>query len=125
VLPAQTLTIREISCRASSAASAWRRAPISAKWPRTSRKHGSAPDIAGKGIANPLTLLLAAGLMLRHIDRDDLAKRLRRPIEQTLPVDNLRTVDLGGKLSTADFARAVIKPPRGVIARTSHGVKTW
>ncbi|MBV8920389.1 MAG: hypothetical protein JOZ76_20305 [Bradyrhizobium sp.] len=72
--------------------------------------HGSAPDIAGKGVANPLALLLAAGLMLRHIDRDDLAKRLHRPIEQTLPVDNLRTVDLGGKLSTADFAGAVIKP---------------
>jgi isocitrate dehydrogenase (NAD+) len=70
--------------------------------------HGSAPDIAGKGIANPLALLLAAALMLKHVDRDDLAKRLRKAIEQVLQVDNLRTADLGGKVSTADFAGAVI-----------------
>jgi isocitrate dehydrogenase (NAD+) len=70
--------------------------------------HGSAPDTARKGIANPLALLLAAGLMLRHVDRDDLAARLRRAIEQTLLVDNLRTAGLGGKVSTADFAGAVV-----------------
>jgi isocitrate dehydrogenase (NAD+) len=71
--------------------------------------HGSAPDIAGKGIANPLALLLAAGLMLKHVERDDLAAKLRTAIEQTLQVDNVRTTDLGGKVSTADFAGAVIK----------------
>jgi isocitrate dehydrogenase (NAD+) len=71
--------------------------------------HGSAPDIVGKGIANPLALLLAPGLMLKHVDRNDLANRLRTAIEQTLRVDNLRTADLGGKVSTADFAGAVIK----------------
>jgi isocitrate dehydrogenase (NAD+) len=70
--------------------------------------HGSAPDIAGKGIANPLALLLAAALMLKHVGKDDLAKRLRAAIEQVLQVDNLRTADLGGKVSTADFAGAVI-----------------
>ena len=71
--------------------------------------HGSAPDIAGKGIANPLALLLAAALMLKHVGKDDLAVRLRTAIEQTLQIDNVRTADLGGKVSTADFAAAVIK----------------
>ena len=70
--------------------------------------HGSASDIAGKGIANPLAPLLAGALMLKHVNgrpRD----RLRAAITQTLQVDNVRTVDLGGKVSTADFASAVIK----------------
>jgi isocitrate dehydrogenase (NAD+) len=71
--------------------------------------HGSAPDIAGKGIANPLALLLAGALMLKHVNRDDLASRLQAAISQTLQVDNVRTADLGGKVSTADFASAVIK----------------
>jgi hypothetical protein len=71
--------------------------------------HGSAPDIAGKGIANPLAPLLAGALMLKHVNRDDLASRLRAAITQTLQVDNVRTVDLGGKVLTADFASAVIK----------------
>ncbi|MGA7151406.1 MAG: isocitrate/isopropylmalate family dehydrogenase [Pseudolabrys sp.] len=66
--------------------------------------HGSAPDIAGKGIANPLAPLLAGALMLKHVNRDDLASRLRAAITQTLQVDNVRTVDLGGKVSTADSA---------------------
>jgi isocitrate dehydrogenase (NAD+) len=59
--------------------------------------------LAGKDIANPLALLLAAGLMLEHVDRDDLAKRLRTAIEQPCRSINLRTADLGGKVSTADF----------------------
>jgi len=71
--------------------------------------HGSAPDIAGKGLANPLALLLAAALMLKHVGKHDLAQGLRTAIEQTLQVDNVRTADLGGKVSTADFAGAVIK----------------
>ncbi len=71
--------------------------------------HGSAPDIAGKGIANPLALLLATGLMLKHVDRVDLAARLQTAIDQTLKVDGVRTGDLGGKASTNDFATAIIK----------------
>jgi isocitrate dehydrogenase (NAD+) len=57
--------------------------------------HGSAPDIAGKGIANPLALLLAVGLMLEHIDRPELANRLRAAIDQVLRKDEIRTPDLG------------------------------
>ena len=46
--------------------------------------HGSAPDIAGKGIANPVSLLLAAGLMLEHVGRLDLAQKLRRAIDAAI-----------------------------------------
>jgi isocitrate dehydrogenase (NAD+) len=69
--------------------------------------HGSAPDIAGKGIANPLALLLAVGLMLDHVERADLAKRLRSAIDGAVNQDGVRTRDLGGQASTQDFAKAV------------------
>ena len=71
--------------------------------------HGSAPDIAGQGIANPTALLLAAAMMLDHVGELDAAKRLRRAIETTIVQDNVRTKDLGGSASTADFARAVAR----------------
>src|SRR5450432_3623838 len=63
--------------------------------------HGSAPDIAGKGVANPTALLLAAAMMLDHVKLIDLAKRLRKAIDETLNVDNVRTGDLGGRAGTA------------------------
>jgi isocitrate dehydrogenase (NAD+) len=71
--------------------------------------HGSAPDIAGKGVANPVSLMLAAGMMLDHVGRQDLAARLRAAIQATLLEDNVRTRDLGGKASTAEFTAALIK----------------
>ena len=70
--------------------------------------HGSAPDIAGKGIANPTALLLASGLMLDHVGQNELGDRLRRAIDATLNQDQVRTRDLGGKASTQAFAKAVI-----------------
>jgi isocitrate dehydrogenase (NAD+) len=70
--------------------------------------HGSAPDIAGKGVANPLALTLAAALMLEHVDRGELAQRLRTAVLSTLQQDNVRTRDLGGTASTKDFATAII-----------------
>jgi len=69
--------------------------------------HGSAPDIAGQGLANPLALLLAAALMLDHVELADLATRLRMAVLQTLQAD-VRTPDLGGTASTAEFATAII-----------------
>jgi len=66
-------------------------------------------DIAGKGIANPLALLLAVGLMLEHIDQPDLANRLRTAIDQVLRKDGVRTPDLGGKASTGDFTQSIIR----------------
>ena len=71
--------------------------------------HGSAPDIAGKGIANPTALLLAAGLMLEHVGHGDLARRLRAGVVRTLNEDMVRTGDLGGTASTKQFAEAVIR----------------
>jgi isocitrate dehydrogenase (NAD+) len=71
--------------------------------------HGSAPDIAGKGLANPVALMLAAALMLEHVGRDELAGRLRRAIDLTLREDRVRTPDLGGTASTAAFGQAVAR----------------
>jgi isocitrate dehydrogenase (NAD+) len=70
--------------------------------------HGSAPDLAGKGVANPLALLLAAAMMLDHVDRNDLAQRLRKAIHQTLNEDKVRTGDLGGTASTKEFVQAIV-----------------
>src|SRR6202041_90497 len=58
--------------------------------------HGSAPDIAGKGVANPTALLLAAAMMLDHSHVPHMAARLRTAIDQALNVDNAKTGDLGG-----------------------------
>jgi isocitrate dehydrogenase (NAD+) len=70
--------------------------------------HGSAPDIAGKGLANPTALMLAAALMLEHCGLAPLAARLRAALDQTLNVDKVRTRDLGGSASTSEFAAAIV-----------------
>src|SRR3989475_3509968 len=71
--------------------------------------HGSAPDIAGQGVANPTALMFAAAMMLDHVGERDAAERMRRAIETTIVTDKLRTRDLGGNASTAEFARAVAR----------------
>jgi isocitrate dehydrogenase (NAD+) len=71
--------------------------------------HGSAPDIAGKGIANPLALLLAACLMLEHVGRSELAARIRNAVERALSETEARTPDLGGKGSTKQFVDAIVR----------------
>ena len=70
--------------------------------------HGSAPDIAGKGIANPTALLLAAAMMLDHCRLQEQAARLRAGISAALNIDRVRTGDLGGKSTTAEFTRALV-----------------
>jgi len=70
--------------------------------------HGSAPDLAGKGIANPLALLLAATMMLDHVNQSELAHQLLKAIYQTLNEDKVRTGDLGGTASTKEFAQAIV-----------------
>jgi len=70
--------------------------------------HGSAPDIAGKGIANPTALMLAGALMLDHCKLPALATRLRGAIDATLNVDKVRTGDLGGTAGTAAFTKALV-----------------
>jgi len=71
--------------------------------------HGSAPDIAGKDVANPISLLLASGLMLEHVGKGDLAQRLRIAITETLNTDHICTRDLKGTASTREFAAAVVR----------------
>jgi isocitrate dehydrogenase (NAD+) len=70
--------------------------------------HGSAPDIAGKGIANPTALLLAAAMMLEHCRCREKAARLRSAIDGVLNVDRVRTGDLGGSSSTRQYAQAIV-----------------
>ena len=69
--------------------------------------HGTAPDIAGKQLANPTALLLSALLMLRYLDEDDQAARILAALEQVLAGGEIRTPDLGGRATTQQFADAV------------------
>ena len=69
--------------------------------------HGSAPDIAGKGIANPVALLLGAIQMLEHLGRVDEARRLRAAIVATMQERDHLTPDLGGTGTTTSFAEAI------------------
>ncbi|MCD9005517.1 isocitrate dehydrogenase [Luteimonas sp. XNQY3] len=69
--------------------------------------HGSAPDIAGKGVANPCALLLAAAQMLDHLALPEQAERLRKAIVATLDAKDGVTPDLGGTGNTMAFARAI------------------
>jgi isocitrate dehydrogenase (NAD+) len=71
--------------------------------------HGTAPDIAGRGIANPTALMLSAALLLEHVGQDEAATRLRAGIHAALANPETRTGDLGGKANTAQFTDAVIR----------------
>ena len=71
--------------------------------------HGSAPDIAGRGIANPLAMILSAALMLRHgLALEDEAAALESAVDRALAA-GLRTADLGGSATTAEMTEAVLK----------------
>jgi isocitrate dehydrogenase (NAD+) len=69
--------------------------------------HGSAPDIAGKNMANPTALLLSAVLMLRHIGEETAADRIMKALGAVFGAGAVRTRDLGGMASTTEFAHAV------------------
>ena len=71
--------------------------------------HGTAPDIAGKGIANPTSLLLASAMMLDHVEEKPLGDRLRESIRRTLADPKTRTGDLQGSANTKQYTEAVIK----------------
>jgi isocitrate dehydrogenase (NAD+) len=71
--------------------------------------HGSAPDIAGKDIANPTALLQSAILMLRHIDEEKAADKIQTALEKTYAAKKTLTRDVGGKAGTRAFADAVIQ----------------
>ena len=70
--------------------------------------HGTAPDIAGKGIANPGALMLASCMLLDHIGEIDRSKRIRAALEHTIREGKTVTRDLGGTASTEEFTDAII-----------------
>jgi isocitrate dehydrogenase (NAD+) len=70
--------------------------------------HGSAPDIAGKGWANPTALMLSSILMLRHLGQDDVACRIDKALQHVYKQANHLTRDVGGNASTEEFTAAVI-----------------
>ena len=70
--------------------------------------HGSAPDIAGKGIANPIGAIWAGALMLDHLGRRDLHDRILGAIERVVASGKSRTPDLGGTAKTQELANAVV-----------------
>ena len=69
--------------------------------------HGSAPDIAGKGIANPLAAILSAALMLNHLGLDKSAEAVRAAVSKVLAEGMVKTADLGGKNTTVEMGKAV------------------
>lgn len=71
--------------------------------------HGSAPDLAGRGIANPTALLLAACMMLDHIGQREAAERIRAAIDGVILAARHRTRDMGGSADTDDYAEALIR----------------
>jgi len=71
--------------------------------------HGSAPDIAGKGIANPVATILSAAMMLEWLGEKEAADRLEAAVLKVLEEGEVRTPDLGGANTTDDVADAVIE----------------
>jgi isocitrate dehydrogenase (NAD+) len=71
--------------------------------------HGTAPDIVGKGLANPTALMLSSALMLDYLHQDEAAARLRKGIHAALKNPVARTRDLGGQGSTMQYTDAVIR----------------
>lgn len=71
--------------------------------------HGSAPDIAGKNLANPLALIQSAVMMLRYLAEDAPADRIERAVHKVLSATGVRTRDLGGSATTSEFTDAIVR----------------
>jgi len=71
--------------------------------------HGSAPDIAGQGVANPTSLLMSACMMLDHLGDPETATRIRDALDRVVQAGEERTVDMGGSSSTRDFTAALVR----------------
>jgi tartrate dehydrogenase/decarboxylase/D-malate dehydrogenase len=70
--------------------------------------HGSAPDIAGKGIANPMAQILTAGLMLRHLGQEKAAQSIDAAVQKVLYEGKTVSPDLGGSAKTAEVGDAIV-----------------
>ena len=84
--------------------------------------HGSAPDIAGQGVANPVGQMWAAAMMLDHLGEAEAARRLTAAFESAL-ADGVRTRDLGGQAGTAEFTEAVLRRCRDSATRRRLSVR--
>jgi isocitrate dehydrogenase (NAD+) len=71
--------------------------------------HGSAPDIAGKNLANPLALIRSGVMMLYHLHKDEAAERVRAALRQVIVKEGVKTRDLGGEATTTEFTDAIVK----------------
>jgi len=71
--------------------------------------HGSAPDIAGRNLANPLALMRSAIMMLRHLDMMPEADRLRAALKNVIVDQKILTRDLGGSASTSEFTESIVR----------------
>src|SRR5579875_204135 len=71
--------------------------------------HGTAPDIAGKGVANPIAAILSGALMVEYLGHHEAAERIRTAVAQVLKARRVRTPDLGGKARTDEVAEAIIR----------------
>ena len=71
--------------------------------------HGSAPDIAGQNLANPLALIRSALLMLDHLEREDPAERIRRALRRVVVDEGVKTRDLGGSATTSQFTDRLVE----------------
>ena len=69
--------------------------------------HGSAPDIAGTGVANPIAMILSGAMLLRHLGESDAATRVEAAVDAVLAEGEIRTPDLGGRSSTDELAEAI------------------
>ena len=84
--------------------------------------HGSAPDITGKGLANPLAAILSGAMMVRHLGQEEAADALESAVVQTLEDGDALTRDLGGRASTEEVGEAVLQALNGL----NNGVpRTW
>ncbi|MEM2449841.1 MAG: isocitrate/isopropylmalate family dehydrogenase, partial [Candidatus Methanomethylicaceae archaeon] len=71
--------------------------------------HGSAPDIAGKGIANPTAIILSASMMLKYLGEIEIGKKIEEAIDAVIAEGKNITMDLGGNAKTMDFVKALIE----------------
>jgi tartrate dehydrogenase/decarboxylase/D-malate dehydrogenase len=69
--------------------------------------HGSAPDIAGKGIANPVAQIRSGAMMLQHLGEQKAADAVEKACESVLEKSDVRTPDIGGKASTRELGEAI------------------
>ncbi|MBT3497542.1 MAG: NAD-dependent isocitrate dehydrogenase [Gemmatimonadales bacterium] len=71
--------------------------------------HGSAPDIAGQGVANPTGLLMSACMLLDHVEQGDVATRIRAAVDHVIMGETHRTVDMGGNAGTKQYTEALVR----------------